>query len=153
MLAVAVWQSHGVWWGSKLRDTRSQTEQQVLAAAKTCAAAILSYDYRSLDAAERTGQACTTGQLKSEYTQTMETTVKQLAPQTKTVQTMQVAKAGVERVSPDGRQWVVLVFGQQAVTNAKTKAGAAPQLQISSPVVTLDRVGGQWLVSNLANAG
>ncbi|MDX6254665.1 MAG: Mce-associated rane protein [Frankiales bacterium] len=153
MLAVAAWQSHGVWWAKTAQDTRERTQQEVLAAAKTCAAAILSYDYRNLDAAEAAGKACTTGQLKSDYTKAMETTVKQLAPQSKTVQTLQIAKAGIESVSPDGKQWVVLVYGQQAVTDAKTKSGDAPRLDLSNPEVTLDLVGGKWLVSNLGNPG
>jgi Mce-associated membrane protein len=153
MLAVAAWQSHGVWWAKTAQDARDRTQQEVLAVAKTCAAAILSYDYRKLDAAEAAGKACTTGQLKSDYTKAMETTVKQLAPQSKTVQTLQIAKAGIESVSPDGKQWVVLVYGQQAVTDAKTKSGDAPRLDLSSPEVTLDLVGGKWLVSNLGNPG
>jgi Mce-associated membrane protein len=153
VLAVAAWQSHGVWWAKTAQGDRDRTQQEVLAVAKTCAAAILSYDYRNLDAAEAAGKACTTGQLKSDYTKAMETTVKQLAPQSKTVQTLQIAKAGIESISPDGKQWVVLVYGQQAVTDAKTKSGDAPRLDLSSPEVTLDLVGGKWLVSNLGNPG
>jgi microcompartment protein CcmK/EutM len=151
MLVVGIWQSDGVWWGKRLHDTRDQQQQAVLAAAKTCVAAILSYDYRDLDAAERSGQACVTGQLKADYTKTMDTTVKVLAPQTKTVQTLQVAKAGIQSVGAGGNQWVVLVYGQEAVTNSKTKAGNAPTLDLTSAAVTLDRVGGRWLVSNLSD--
>jgi hypothetical protein len=83
----------------------------------------------------------------------MDQTVKKIAPQTKTVQVFQTIKAGVTSVSPDGKQWVVLVYGQQAVTDAKTKSGDAPRLDLSNPEVTLDLVGGKWLVSNLGNPG
>lgn len=121
--------------------------QQVLAAAKTCTARILSYDYRSLDASEKAGQACSTGQLKSDYTQLMETTVKQIAPQNNVVQVFQVENAGIGKVSPDGKQWVVLVFGQQQITSKTATAG--PRLDISNAVVTLNQVNGQWLISNM----
>src|SRR5581483_10748522 len=52
--------------------------QQVLAAAKTCTARILSYDYRTLPTDEKAGQACSTGQLTSDYTKLMDSTVKQI---------------------------------------------------------------------------
>ncbi|MDP9118221.1 MAG: hypothetical protein M3O28_13355, partial [Actinomycetota bacterium] len=152
MLALGAWQSHGVWWGSRLHDSRAQVQQQVLAAAKPCTAAILSYDYRNIPAALAAGEKCVTGNLKTQYVQVMNQTVKVVAPQTKTVQTFQVAKAGISSVSADGKQWVVLVFGQETVTNSTTAAGS-PRLDLSSAVVTLNKVNGQWVVSNLTNTG
>ena len=123
--------------------------QQVLAAAKTCTARLLSYDYRTLPADEKSGQSCSTGQLRSDYTKLMDTTVKQIAPQNNVVQAFQVEKAGVQAVSKDGKQWVVLVYGQQQVTNKTVTSG--PRLDISNAVVTLTKVGGQWLISNLTS--
>ena len=121
LLGVGLWLSHGVWWAKTSLDARRQeVRSQVLAAAKTCTAALLSFDYRSLDVSEKAGQACSTGQLNKDYTTLMDQTVKKIAPQTKTVQTFQTVKAGVTSVSPDGKQWVVLVYGQEAVTNTST---------------------------------
>jgi hypothetical protein len=148
MLVLCVWQSHGVWWGKQQHDDRSQVRQQVLAAAKPCVAAIVSYDYRKLPASEKAGQACITGAFKADYTKAMETTVKTLAPQTKTVQVFQVAKAGIERVSPDGKQWVVLLYGQQQVTNSST-AKNKPRLDILNVEATMNKVGNKWLVSSI----
>lgn len=148
LVGLCVWQSHGVWWAKPQHDTRDQVRQQVLAAAKPCVAAIVSYDYRNLTASEKAGQACITGTFKADYTKAMETTVKTLAPQTKTVQVFQVAKAGVERVSPDGKQWVVLIYGQQQVTNTSTAKGT-PRLDILNVEATLNKVGGTWLVSSI----
>lgn len=148
LLALCVWQSHGVWWAKPTHDSGSQVRQQVLAAAKPCVAAIVSYDYRALDASERAGQACITGAFRSDYTKAMETTVKTLAPQTKTVQVFQIAKAGVERVSPDGKQWVVVLYGQQQVTNTVT-AKDKPRLDILNVEATLNQVGSKWLVSSI----
>jgi hypothetical protein len=147
LVVLCVWQSHGVWWGKDNGGaSSSQQRQQVLAVAKPCVAAIVSYDYRKLAASEKAGQACITGKFKDDYTKAMETTVKTLAPQTKTVQVFQVAKAGIERVSPDGKQWVVLLYGQQQVTNTAT-AKDKPRLDILNVEATLNQVGGKWLVS------
>ncbi|MEP7177610.1 MAG: hypothetical protein ABI775_00830 [Pseudonocardiales bacterium] len=148
MLVLCVWQSHGVWWDKPGHDSRSEVRQQVLAVAKPCVAAIVSYDYRNLAASEKAGQACITGSFKNDYTKAMESTVKTLAPQTKTVQVFQVAKAGVETVSADGKQWVVLLYGQQQVTNTST-AKDKPRLDILNVQATLDKVGDKWLVSSI----
>jgi Mce-associated membrane protein len=148
LLVLCVWQSHGVWWGKSHSDDRTKLRQQVLAAAKPCVAAIVSYDYRKLPASERAGQACITGAFKTAYTKAMESTVKTLAPQSKTVQVFQVAKAGVERVSADGKQWVVLLYGQQQVTNSTT-AKDRPRLDILNVEATLNKVGSKWLVSSI----
>ena len=152
MLGIGIWLSHGVWW-AKTSTTAHRVDErtQVLAAAKTCTAAILSYDYRTIDTFEKAGQACATGQLKSDYTKLMDETVKQIAPQTKTVQVFQVAKAGVASVSPDGTQWVVLIYGQEAVTSTSTTPGT-PRLDLSTASVTLNKVGKTWLVSNMSTA-
>ncbi|HEV7193229.1 MAG TPA: hypothetical protein VGN35_08470 [Jatrophihabitantaceae bacterium] len=148
VLGIGLWLSHGVWWAKSSTDARRNTErQQVLAAAKTCTARILSYDYRTLAASEKAGQACATGQLKADYTKLMDTTVKQIAPQSNVVQVFQVEKAGVSSVSPDGKQWVIVVYGQQQVSSKTITSG--PRLDISNAVVTLNKVGGQWLVSNM----
>jgi hypothetical protein len=147
LLGVGLWLTDGVWWAkSSTSAHREQVRQQVLAAAKTCTAAILSYDYRTLAQNEKTGQACATGQLKADYTKLMDTTVKTIAPQNKAVQVLQVAKAGITSVSSDGKQWVILVYGQQSVT---TSTVTSPRLDISSASVTLNNVGGVWLVSNM----
>jgi Mce-associated membrane protein len=147
-LVLGVWQSHGVWWGSFSSD-RAQTRTQVLASAKTCTAALLSYDYRKLDASEKAGTDCSTGQFQADYKKSFET-VRQLAPQKKTVQTLQIARGGVQSVSDDGRQWVILLYGQLSYTDSATKT---PRLDISTPVATLQQVGGRWLVTNLASGG
>jgi Mce-associated membrane protein len=148
LLVLCVWQSHGVWWGKSAGDNRGKVRQEVLAAAKPCVAAIVSYDYRHLAASEKAGQACITGAFKADYTKAMETTVRTLAPQSKTVQVFQIAKAGIERVSPDGKQWVVLLYGQQQVTNSTT-AKNQPRLDILNVEATLTKVGPKWLVSSI----
>jgi Mce-associated membrane protein len=149
MLGVGVWQSHGVWWakGSTAAD-REQVRTQVLAVAKGCGAAVTSYDYRSFAASEQAGLRCTTGDFTTQYRSAMEQTVKSLATQSQTVQTTQVAKAGITQVSADGKQWVILVYGQQTVSNKDTVANS-PRLDVLSMQVTIDKVGGAWLIANI----
>jgi hypothetical protein len=126
LLGVGLWLSHGVWWAKPSADARrSEVRGEVLAAAKTCTAALLSFDYRSLDVSEKAGKNCSTGQLNKDYVTLMEQTVKKIAPQTKTVQQFQTIKAGVTSVSPDGKQWVVLVYGQTSVNNTSTAGGSS----------------------------
>jgi Mce-associated membrane protein len=47
-------------------------------------------------------------------------------------------------VSADGKQVTVVVFGEQKVTNTSL---SQPRIDLFRVRVTLDRVGGQWLVS------
>jgi Mce-associated membrane protein len=148
LLGLCVWQSHGVWWAkTSTADARNKARTQVLAAAKTCVAAIASYDYHDLAKSEAAGKACTTGNFQNDYTKSMETVVSVTAPQTKAVVAFETTKAGIVSVSDDGRQWVVLVFGQQNVNNTNVKDG--PRVDLQTVRATLDKVGGQWLVSAL----
>lgn len=138
--------SHGVWWA---KPSSSAVRDEVLAAAKTCLAKTNSYDYRKLDEAEAAGLACATGKFRDSYKQSMESVVKKLAPERKAVQEVQINKAGVESVSKDGTQWVVLIYGQQKVTNTTTQQ---PRFDLLSARVTMDEVGGKWLISALSAA-
>jgi Mce-associated membrane protein len=146
VLVIGVWQSHGVWWGKKLGDTRTEQQQRVLAAAKSCTAAILSYDYKRLDQTQAAAEACITGQFKQDYEQSFEL-VRTAAPQKNASQTFQVANGGVSDVSDDGKQWVVMLYGQIGYTDSTVKNG--PRLDISTPIVTLTEVNGKWLVSKM----
>lgn len=146
VLVLGAWQSHGVWWGKRLGDTRTEQQQRVLAAAKSCTAAILSYDYKRLDQTQSAAEACITGQFKQDYDQSFEL-VRTAAPQKDASQTFQVANGGVSEVSSDGKQWVVLLYGQIGYTDNTVKNG--PRLDISTPIVTLTEVNGKWLVSKM----
>ena len=122
----------------------------VLSAAKGCTAALASYDYRHLDQSTQAGLDCATGTFKTQYGTSMKNVVGKIAPQQQAVVTFQVAKAGVESSTADGKQMVVLVYGQQSVTNKST--GSTPRLDVLSARVTLTKVGGKWLVSGLTQA-
>jgi Mce-associated membrane protein len=136
---------NGVWHGTQ---SVSEVRGQVLAAAKTCTARVSSYDYRKLAQAKKDGQSCATGKFKTDYTTAMDTIIAKEAPATQTVQSVQVAKAGIEQVSSDGKQWTLLIYGQHTVTN-KTTGTKTPRLDKLSVRVTMDKVGTKWLISKI----
>jgi Mce-associated membrane protein len=136
---------NGVWHGTQ---SVSEVRGQVLAAAKTCTAKVSSYDYRKLAQAKKDGQACATGKFKQDYTTAMDTIIAKEAPTTQTAQSVQVAKAGIEQVSSDGKQWTLLIYGQHTVTN-KTTGTKTPRLDKLSVRVTMDKVGKKWLISKI----
>ncbi|MCZ4500308.1 MAG: hypothetical protein JWQ74_2863 [Marmoricola sp.] len=144
-LAIA---GHGVYYGKDgvSAGQRNTFQQQVLAAAKTCLAAINTYDYRKVPTAEAAALACTTGPFTASLKNTYEKTIKVKAPPAKAVQTAQVNEAGIRSVSPDGKQVDVLVIGQLAITNVQTTSGT-PTYDPFGTVVTLDKVGSKWLIA------
>ena len=146
LLAFGVTASHGVWWAKAQVDVQHR-RTEVLAAAKTCMATMNTYDYRKLDAAEKSGLACTTGKLTDQYRTAMEKLIKPQAAKVQFTQTAQVNSAGIESISKDGSQWTVLIFGQLSTTNSQTGTNA-PKLSIFSARVTMQRSHGHWLVAN-----
>jgi Mce-associated membrane protein len=146
LLGFGVAASHGVWWAEAHVDVQHQ-RTEVLAAAKTCMATMNTYDYRKLDAAEKSGLACTTGKLTDQYRTAMDKLIKPQAAKVQFTQTAQVNSAGIESISKDGSQWTVLIFGQLSTTNSQTGSNA-PKLSIFSARVTMQRSNGHWLVAN-----
>jgi hypothetical protein len=151
-LGIGAWLSDGVWWGSKITSNRSEQQQQVLAVAKTCAVNLLSYDYRSLDDAQKKGDQCASGDYRTQYDQTFNTIVRKLAPQRKATQTLQIANGGIQSVSGDAQQWVVLLFGQQSYSD-NTQSSNTPRLDVATFAVTLTKVNGTWLVTAMNPTG
>jgi hypothetical protein len=150
LAALLVPAARGVYWGTgDSAAARTTTQQQVLAAAKRCFAVINTYDYRKVDGLIAKDLPCATGTFRSDLRQALEKTIIAQAPAAKAVQTAQVNKAGIVSVSPDGRQWVILIDGQLSVSNVST--GKNPRIDIAGAVLTLDRVGDRWLVSKVAS--
>jgi hypothetical protein len=150
LLVILVVAGHGVYW-AKPDDSagaKMARQEQVLAAAKKCFAQINSYDYRKLDGLMTKDLACTTGTFTSDLRKTLDTQIVPLAPKLKATQTAQVNKAGVALVSRSGNQVVTLIYGQLAQTNATT-AKQSPRIDVVGAVVTVDKVGDQWLISKI----
>jgi hypothetical protein len=124
--------------------------EQVLAAAKQCAAQANTYDYRTLAQSEAKAAACTTGAYRTQNQNAFEKVIKKYAPKLHATQSAQINTAGIENVSEDGKTWTVLLFGQLVQTNNTTaKQGRYDPQAIQ---VVMKNVGGTWLVSALNGA-
>jgi hypothetical protein len=150
LLVLLVVAAHGVYWGAPddSSGARSSRQEQVLAAAKKCFAQINTYDYRKLDGLAAKDLACSTGKFTADLRQTLNTQILRLAPKLKATQTAQVNRAGIESVNSDGTQVVTVIYGQLAQTNSTT-AKKQPRIDVVGAVVTMDKIGNQWLVSKI----
>lgn len=115
-----------------------------LAAAKTSAATILSYDYRHLDADFGQAAALTTGSFRTDYQATTAKAVKQLATQTQAVVVARVVAGGV--VSSTADRATVLLFVNQTTTSNRLSAA---KTDLNRVQLTMTRSGSRWLVSAL----
>jgi pyruvate/2-oxoglutarate dehydrogenase complex dihydrolipoamide acyltransferase (E2) component len=147
-ILIAIDASSGSGSGSSAAGNRLR--EQVLAAAKQCAAQANTYDYRSLDASEAKAAACTTGVYHTENQSTFEKVIKKYAPKLHATQSAQIDTAGIENISEDGKTWTVLLFGQLVQTNNTTAKQGRYDPQAIEVVMT--NVGGKWLVSALNGA-
>ena len=99
-----------------------------MAAARTSAATILSYDYRHLDADFAAASALTTGSFRTDYQATTAKAVRQLATQTKAVVSAKVAAAGV--VSSSADRATVLLFVNQTTTSNRLDSAKVDQVRV-----------------------
>jgi hypothetical protein len=120
--------------------------EEMLAAAKTCVAKTNTYKYTELDKYAATVKQCTTGRLTSQINQTISTVIKKYAPTLKATQTAQISRGGIEAVSPQGKQWTVLLFGQLSVVNTNDPKGRTDPFGAQ---VQMEKVNGKWLMSGL----
>jgi Mce-associated membrane protein len=138
--------------GALLQDRRNrpgtaEQRQRVVAEVNQAVATILSYDYRHLDADESAAASHLTGTFKDQYIASMNTTIKKNAPPAKAVVVGEVGTSAITSVSGDGTQAVLLVLGQQTVTNGSQKT---PRYDMVNLQVTAQLVHGTWLVADLA---
>ena len=115
-----------------------------LAAARSSAATILSYDYRHLDADFATAAALTTGSFRTDYQATTTKSVAQLATQTKAVVVAKVVAGGV--VASNSDRVTVLLFVNQTTTSNRLTAA---KTDLNRVQMTMTRSGSRWLVSGL----
>ncbi len=119
-----------------------------VAAARTAAQDVLSYDYRNLNSDIARARGETTGMFRQQY----DGTAKQLLSQASAVKAIVQASVGTAGVVNAGNdQVVVLLFVDQA--SVKQLAGSStPTTRIDQSRVrmTMSRVHGRWLVSALS---
>lgn len=129
------------------RPGTAEQRERLVASVNQAVAKILSYDYRHLDADESATASRLTGTFKSQYVTSMNTTIKKNAPPAKAVVVGEVGTSAITSVSGDGTQAVLLVLGQQTVTNTAQKT---PRYDMVNLRVTAQLVHGTWLVADLA---
>ena len=131
------------WWLYRPdRLTDSAAQQQVVAAAKEGAEALLSYSPETLDADLATAKSHLTGEFLDYYSDFTEKVVAPAARQKGVKTEANVARAAVSEMRPGKAE--VLVFVNQVTTS---KDRPTPALATSSVMVTLVRSGDGWLIS------
>jgi Mce-associated membrane protein len=134
-------------WHRHTRSVEEQARTDAVKAARVAAGDILGYDYRSIDDSIKRARSETTGAFRKQY----DSTASELLPQSKQVKAIVQATVGSAAVMSGNRdRVVVLLFVDQATV--KQQPGAkTPETRIDQSRVrmTMSRVGGHWLVSEL----
>ncbi len=130
-----------------LRDphAREREARAATAAARTSLEQLLSYSYQTLDAQASANAELLTGSFRSEYAQTMKSTIAPIAEKDKVVVRARTYEAGVMGQTPD------TVTVQVFLNQAKTSDGAdQPTVDQNRVIATMRRVDGRWLVEKLS---
>jgi Mce-associated membrane protein len=120
------------------------TRSDVVGAATSGVATVLSYDYRHLDSDFAAAERLLSPKFRKQYDDTTAKGVKPLAAKYKAISSADVSAAGIVEAERD--RAVVLVFVNQTVTNSQL---TAPRLDRSRIDVTLVRSNGHWLIDKL----
>jgi Mce-associated membrane protein len=144
--AAAVTAAAWLWWGVPSDASVAASTREAQAAAERAIVPVLSYDAATLDQDQAEGAAYLTASYRKDYDQLYEV-IKQNAPRVGTVVEAEVVSSGVVRASADNPERVeVLIFVNRPTTNKKTEEPVVYRDQVT---VTMQRVGGEWLVDGL----
>jgi Mce-associated membrane protein len=126
-------------------DERVRAAQEALAAARTAAVAVLSYDYQHLDGDFAAALALTAQPFSGEYQRTTAKAVRPVATKNKAVVEATVSAAGVVRAATD--RVTVLAFVNQTTRSSRLQR---PQVDASRVELTMVRAGGgRWLLGGV----
>jgi Mce-associated membrane protein len=131
-------------WFAWQATATEHARHDALAAGRSHAQRILSYDYRHIDADIAAAKKETTGAFRSEYAKTTSSVVKPAALQYHVVVRADVRAASVVSATP--KQVVLLLFVNQTTTSSRV---TGPKLDQNRVRLTLDKSGDQWLVSKV----
>jgi Mce-associated membrane protein len=120
----------------------SAARSEAVAAARSHAQAILSYDYRTLDADFARASKALTGTFKKDYASTTSTVVRPSAGQYHVVVKADVTAASVVQAS--AHRAVVLLYVDQTTTSTRLEG---PKVDLNRVRMTLVEQDGKWLVS------
>jgi Mce-associated membrane protein len=131
--------------GQRDHGAAQRSGQQALAAARSAAVTVLSYDYRHLDADFAAASALTAQPFTAEYQRTTTKAVRPVATTNAAVVKARVSAAGVVRATPD--RVVVLAFVDQTTSSNRLQR---PQVDQNRVELTMVRgSGGDWLVAGV----
>jgi Mce-associated membrane protein len=156
LAAVAV--GLGAWKGSQgwralQEQKQAEQYQEALdtapAAAESAAAAVLSYDYRSLEADRDAAAKFLSDGYRQEYVDTFDKLVVESATQTKAAVEAQVlASAAMNSGERDASKVPVLLFVNQTTSSA---ASADPSVALNRVRLDMVEVNGTWLVDGITS--
>lgn len=130
--------------GSKVTQIE-EPAQDAMAAAKEAITPVLSYDYRKLTADRAAAGAVMTPAYRAKYDKIFDDVVAKQAPGLQAVvKVSKVVEAGIVRVDDDRVQVLVLVDRSTA-----RKSSATPLPTQDQVTLTMQKVGGRWLVDDL----
>lgn len=145
LVAVLMAGANGYVWYAVQRNAATETaRQQGLAASRDAARLLFSYDYRSLAKDFSMGLSLTTGPFRQQYQDTTTKVVTDVAKKYHAVVQATVVQAGVVRADPS--TVVTLVFVNQVTTSTRV---TGQKVDLSRVRMTLDHVGGRWLVAKV----
>jgi Mce-associated membrane protein len=124
------------------QQTDFGVKKAVVSAASDGTVALLSYSSDTLDQDFASAKSHLAGDFLTYYVQFTQHTVAPAAKEKKLKTTARVTGAAVSELHPDSA--VVLVFVDQSTT---TKDSPQPSLAVSSVVLNLNRVNGNWLIT------
>jgi Mce-associated membrane protein len=126
-------------------DARQRAAEQALAAAQTAVVAVLSYDYRHLDADFAAAEALTAQPFTAEYQRTTAKAVRPVAVKNSAVVKASLSAAGVVRATAD--RVVVLAFVNQTTSSSRLQRPQVDQNRVELTMVRHDD--GRWLVAGV----
>lgn len=140
-------------WAAVQEDRQAERYQEALdrapAAAETAAAAVLSYDYRSLEADRDAAARFLTEEYREEYVRTFDELVLDNARETKaTVEAQVLASAVMNSDRSDPTSVPVLLFVDQTTTSA---ASPEPSVALNRVRFDMVEVDGTWLVDGITS--
>ncbi|MEU7749771.1 hypothetical protein [Nonomuraea sp. NPDC049158] len=136
------------WYDAHAMRADEEAGRQAMAAARTVAPDLLSYDYRTVEQDLARAAEHTTGELTEHY-KALSASLAAKAKAEKTVRTAAVADAGVERAEDD-RVEVLLFVNTGTVREIPGKAEPQQQVSQDRARLVMVRQDSRWLVAELS---
>lgn len=130
-------------WGVSAVAGSREDSSAVTAAARQDVVDLMSYDYRRIDSDLNRGLSRATGPFRDKLSAAMDSHRKEFTS-LRSVSSAVVVDAAVQEI--DGDHATLLMFVDQTISNRKT---SGPQTDHTRVVLSMDRVDGAWLVSDL----